>query len=220
MVPVDELFRCLPRHSELEAAYAAASNQTERLVLAATLGMASARKLKAAVQRTRLALDALSPGVPPPAGWPESILLGRPARRVRSSPPRHLLVWWLTEGQHIAGTDELPIGTLIEHLTESAQLGGARAAQIALLVYDRPVLPFDRPVLRVLVRHGWIDPAPEALAEQPYLILETHSADDVRRLYFALRETAEKYCGVTSPKCTNCPLAELLPEGGPLEPVC
>lgn len=114
-------------------------------------------------------------------------------------------------------------------LTAMKGIGAAGADAVLLYALKRPAYPVDRATFRVLVRHGWLDPTAtydearnlvvdcavsvgvydeRALARNEFL------ADDLMDLAHGMEQIGRRYCRPDVPRCDDCPLASLLPEGG------
>jgi len=97
-------------------------------------------------------------------------------------------------------------------------IGPETADSILLYAGGLPTFVIDTYTHRVLARHGWIE------FDADYHTLKGHfesNLDEDVALYneyhALLVRVGHLYCRKT-PKCDACPLAELLPDGGPLEP--
>ncbi len=98
-------------------------------------------------------------------------------------------------------------------------VGPETADSILLYAGGLPVFVVDTYTHRVLARHGWIgfdadyhaiqDYFQSGLPEDPALYNEYHAL---------LVRLGKEYCRKSKPKCEQCPLAEWLPDAGPLEP--
>jgi endonuclease-3 related protein len=111
-----------------------------------------------------------------------------------------------------------PIDTLREELLSVHGVGPETADSILLYAGNLPTFVVDTYTHRVLARHGWIgfDADYHAIKEH----FESRLAADCQLFneYHALLvRVGHEHCRKT-PKCESCPLAEMLPEGGPLEP--
>lgn len=112
-----------------------------------------------------------------------------------------------------------PLDVLREELLAVHGIGRETADSILLYAGNLPRFVVDAYTYRVLTRHGWIgfeadyDQLQEYfegnLAEDPVLYNEFHAL---------LVRLGKDYCRKTGPKCAACPLREMLPRGGPLEP--
>ncbi len=110
-------------------------------------------------------------------------------------------------------------GALREELLAVQGIGPETADSILLYAGKMPVFVVDAYTHRVLSRHGWIDFQADyheiqdlfhgSLPEDVQLFNEYHAL---------LVRLGKDYCRKRSPRCEDCPLAGLLPEGGPLEP--
>lgn len=91
------------------------------------------------------------------------------------------------------------------------------ADRVLLAVARMPVWPTSRASIRVGCRHGWIDPGAE-YDEWQGLFVRALEADVARlaRLSATIDRVGKEHCG-PKPNCDGCPLAPLLPPGGPVE---
>lgn len=94
-------------------------------------------------------------------------------------------------------------------------VGPETADSIILYAAGKPSFVVDTYTHRVMSRHGWIEP--EADYHQIKDHFESQLPIDVPLYneFHALLVRVGHHCSKT-PKCEGCPLAELLPEGGPL----
>ncbi len=109
--------------------------------------------------------------------------------------------------------------TLRDELLGVHGVGPETADSILLYAGEMPVFVVDAYTHRVLSRHGWIgfdagyheiqDHFQSSLPQDVALYNEFHAL---------LVRVGNRYCRKTRPKCGECPLAELLPDGGPLQP--
>jgi len=110
------------------------------------------------------------------------------------------------------------VSTLREELLSVNGIGPETADSILLYAGGLPTFVIDTYTHRVLARHGWIgfdadyyelqDHFDSALPKDAALYNEYHAL---------LVRLGHTHCR-KRPKCDGCPLIELLPEGGPLEP--
>jgi len=108
---------------------------------------------------------------------------------------------------------------LREQLLGVQGIGPETADSILLYAAGKPVFVVDAYTHRVLARHGWIDF--EADYYQLQELFHGSLPEDVQLFneYHALLVRLGKdYCRKRNPRCEECPLAQLLPESGPLEP--
>jgi endonuclease-3 len=107
---------------------------------------------------------------------------------------------------------DAPIGEAADYLTAFYGIGPKTAAFTLLFGFDRPVLPVDNGVLRVVRRLRLVRPkARDAEAEQvlsPLIARGRHYAAHV--LLFA---HAKERCRPKNPKCQECLLREVCPYG-------
>jgi endonuclease III related protein len=105
-------------------------------------------------------------------------------------------------------------------------IGLATADAILLFALRRPSYPVDRATFRVLVRHDWLDPG--ALYDEARDLLVGQASDDgevpdgeaANRLIDVSRgmgQLGRRFCRAAAPRCDQCPLEPVLPEGGPRE---
>lgn len=107
---------------------------------------------------------------------------------------------------------DLPTPQAIEYLSQFPGVGPKTVACVLLFACRKPVLPVDTHVHRVSRRLGLIGPrvdaerAHEELARlvPPRLVLEFH---------IQLIRHGRTLCAARNPKCQDCPLLDLCPEG-------
>jgi len=112
-----------------------------------------------------------------------------------------------------------PTDSLREEIAGLNGIGPATADAILLFALRRATYPVDRATYRVLVRHGWLEP--ESDYDEARAVVERLSPDDpdgLARLSRGMERVGRDYCRVGSPRCEQCPLRPVLPEGGPREP--
>jgi endonuclease III related protein len=100
------------------------------------------------------------------------------------------------------------------------------ADAILLFALKRPSYPLDRGTFRVLVRHGWLDPsalydeARDELVEKATgrgEVPDGEAASALIEVALGMEQLGRQYCRAAAPRCEQCPLESLLPEGGPRE---
>jgi endonuclease-3 related protein len=94
-------------------------------------------------------------------------------------------------------------------------VGPETADSIVLYAAGLPSFVVDTYTHRVLARHGWIEP--EADYHQIKELFESQLPVDVplyNEFHALLVRVGHHHCRKT-PVCEGCPLAELLPPGGP-----
>ena len=111
------------------------------------------------------------------------------------------------------------LATLREQLLGVSGIGPETADAILLYAANKPTFVVDTYTHRILARHGWIG------YEADYHEIKDHfecSLPPDERLYneyhALLVRLGKDYCRKTAPKCEACPLAELLPASGIVEP--
>ena len=107
---------------------------------------------------------------------------------------------------------------LRENLLSVNGVGPETADSILLYAAELPSFVVDTYTHRVLARHGWIgfDAGYDQIKEH----FEYGLDQDVglyNEYHALLVRVGHLHCRKT-PRCENCPLQELLPDGGPLEP--
>ena len=127
---------------------------------------------------------------------------------------------WLVERHHgdFEELEALSTATLREELRQIRGLGPTTVEAVLLDGLDRFTYPLDRPSLRVLARHGWIEPWSEFDDTREFL--EQALGQDpsaARRWSRWMTRLAREYCLAKRPCCENCPLRFALPEGGALQ---
>jgi len=109
--------------------------------------------------------------------------------------------------------------TLREELLAVNGVGPETADSILLYAGGLGVFVVDAYTHRIFARHGWIGFDADYHQIQDYI--QSSLPEDVRLYneYHALLVYAGKhFCNKSKPKCHECPLREMLPDGGPLEP--
>ena len=98
-------------------------------------------------------------------------------------------------------------------------IGPETADSILLYAGGLPVFVVDTYTHRVLTRHGWIGfDADYHQIQDTFQGTLPEDVDMYNEYHALLVHVGKHYCRKREPKCGECPLAELLPDGGPLEP--
>lgn len=98
-------------------------------------------------------------------------------------------------------------------------VGPETADSILLYALEQPALVVDTYTLRIFARHGWIDYGADYHQLQEHLASELpEDVSTYNELHALLVHVGHHYCR-RQPKCQECPLREMLPEGGVVEPV-
>lgn len=111
------------------------------------------------------------------------------------------------------------LATLREELLGVSGIGPETADAILLYAGGLPTFVVDTYTHRVLARHGWIG------YEAGYDEIKDHFESSLpadaalyNEYHALLVRVGKEYCRKTEPKCAACPLCELLPSSGIVEP--
>jgi endonuclease-3 related protein len=108
---------------------------------------------------------------------------------------------------------------LREELLAVNGIGPETADSILLYAGNLPTFVVDAYTHRVLARHGWIGFEADYHQIQDYLLASLPQEVQLYNEFHALIvHLGKHYCKKTGPKCRECPLFKMLPEGGLLEP--
>ncbi|MBX7165769.1 MAG: endonuclease III domain-containing protein [Pirellulales bacterium] len=111
-----------------------------------------------------------------------------------------------------------PAAELREALLSINGIGPETADSILLYAGQIPTFVVDAYTHRVYKRHGWIEPEADYHAVQDHFHAALPLDAAMFNEYHALLVSVGKqHCG-KQPRCTGCPLAEMLPPSGPCEP--
>lgn len=110
------------------------------------------------------------------------------------------------------------LATLREALLGVNGIGPETADSILLYAGGYPTFVVDTYTHRIFARHGWIDFDSGYYDIKDYFESGLERDPQLYNEYHALLVRAGHLHCRKVPKCAGCPLAELLPEGGPLEP--
>lgn len=139
--------------------------------------------------------------------------------RVKSRRLQNLMRWLAdrAEGdvQRLRDCDQQ---ALREELLALNGIGPETADSILLYALDMPAMVVDAYTLRIWARHGWIDYEADYHALQEHLSCELPDDPAIyNELHALIVEVGKRWCK-PKPKCDGCPLQELLPDGGIVEP--
>lgn len=113
---------------------------------------------------------------------------------------------------------ELSTQDLRERLLAVNGVGPETADSIALYAAEKPIFVVDAYTNRVLKRHGWIDfEADYHEIQQHFHNSLEHNTGMFNEFHALMVQVGKNHCGKQA-KCDGCPLQNLLPAGGPLEP--
>jgi endonuclease III related protein len=140
--------------------------------------------------------------------------------RVKAKRLRNLLRFVVEQhGGSLDAMREVETSQLREELLAVNGIGPETADSILLYALDKPVMVVDAYTHRIWARHGWIDYDTDyhqlqetvagGLPDEAPLLNELH----------ALIVNVGKHWCKRVPKCEQCPLQELLPPGGVMEPL-
>jgi endonuclease III related protein len=111
-----------------------------------------------------------------------------------------------------------PLPELREELLAVHGIGPETADSILLYAGNLPAFVVDTYTHRIFARHGWIGFDADYHEIQDYC--QSNLPQDAalyNEFHALLVNVGKNYCRKTAPKCRECPLAEMLPKGGPLE---
>jgi endonuclease-3 related protein len=98
-------------------------------------------------------------------------------------------------------------------------IGPETADSILLYAGNLPTFVVDAYTHRILARHGWIDFEADYHQIQEYLVSSLpEDAQLYNEFHAQFVYLGKHYCKKTAPKCRECPLFKMLPQGGPLAP--
>lgn len=112
------------------------------------------------------------------------------------------------------------LASLREKLLAVHGIGPETADAILLYAGGLPTFVVDTYTHRVLARHGWIGYDAGYHDIKEYFECALPAEATLYNEYHALLVRVGKdYCRRTAPKCNGCPLADMLPVNGPVEPI-
>ena len=140
--------------------------------------------------------------------------------RVKARRLRHLLDWLVERhGGSLDAMFAMPLAELREELLAVHGVGPETADSILLYAGKMPTFVIDAYTHRVAKRHGWIEEDADYYALKELFEGGVEADEAVYNEYHALLVRVGKlYCRKSVAKCDECPLAKLLPEGGPRDP--
>jgi len=126
--------------------------------------------------------------------------------------------------EHYNGSLETMFATPVDQLREELLgvhgVGPETADSILLYAGELPVFVVDAYTQRIFARHGWVPFDSDYHQTQDYL--RDHLPEDValyNEFHALLVVLGKDYCRKSRPRCDECPLGELLPDGAPLKPI-
>lgn len=130
---------------------------------------------------------------------------------------QRLAQWWQQEfGDELNPLWSADIAHYRVALRAIRGLGPETADRLLLFGASLPVFPIDRAILRVAVRHGWIDlPVDDEGAQTTFRSAFGPDINSQQSAARGLKSIGATFCG-REPNCVECPLRSLLPEHGPL----
>ncbi|MFO1022774.1 MAG: hypothetical protein U0903_19080 [Planctomycetales bacterium] len=130
---------------------------------------------------------------------------------------KKLAPWWSENISPDDGADGHSTEELQQQLMALPGINRELADRLLLLVFGRAVVPLERGLLRIGVRHGWLDTSADYEEWQSFFVRGCENAGvELIPLLTHLRQVGKEFCG-PQPKCTACPLQTLLPPSGPYE---
>lgn len=131
------------------------------------------------------------------------------------------LAKWLVERWQgdLDSLAEASTETIRDELRQINGVGPATADWLLLKGLNKPAFPVDRASYRIFLRHGWIDITADY--DEARSVLERLAPDDPAKLAHWsnwFEKIGKDHCKQTAPRCDRCPLRNVLPDHGPLEP--
>jgi endonuclease-3 related protein len=144
-------------------------------------------------------------------------------RRIRLTskalgPLRRIARWTVDRGLDDEAWTELTTEAIRDAWRGLNGVGPATADALLLFALGRPTIPVRQASYRILARHGWLDPSSDY--DEARSTLESIAPDDpnqLGQLELALTKLGRDFCKPTAPRCDQCPLQPLLPDGGPVD---
>ena len=126
--------------------------------------------------------------------------------------------FWREYAGSIAAMQRVDTSSLREQLLAVHGIGPETADAILLYALKKPVLVVDTYTQRVFARHGWVSYETDYHQLQETLASELPEEVQIyNELHALLVQVGKDFCRKT-PRCDDCPLQEMLPEQGIVEP--
>ena len=140
--------------------------------------------------------------------------------QVKAKRLRNLLEFVVEEyGGSLDAMFKTSLSTLREQLLAVNGIGPETADAILLYAGGLPTFVVDTYTHRILARHGWVGYESDYQEIKDYFESALPADAPLYNEYHALLVQAGKdYCKRTAPKCEACPLRDMLPVGGIVEP--
>jgi endonuclease-3 related protein len=140
--------------------------------------------------------------------------------QVKAKRLRNLLKFVIDEyGGSLDAMFRTDLATLREKLLGIHGIGPETADAILLYAGGLPIFVVDTYTHRILARHGWIGYDSDYHEIKDYFEGALPAEAKLYNEYHALLvRVGKEFCRKTNPKCDECPLAELLPATGIVEP--
>jgi endonuclease-3 len=116
------------------------------------------------------------------------------------------------DGDPLCELEAMPLARARERLLELPGVGRKTAACVLLFSFDRPEVPVDTHVYRVLTRLGFLPPR-TPLDRAHDVVLGLVPPPDAYEVHVSLIRHGRRTCTARSPRCAECPLLDLCPEG-------
>jgi endonuclease III related protein len=139
--------------------------------------------------------------------------------RLKTKRLRNLLALIVQEyGGSIDLMRAAPSDLMREQLLSVSGIGPETADSILLYALDWPVMVVDTYTHRIFFRHGWTSAETDYHQLQDEILVRLpQDVSLYQQLHALLVNVGHHYCSKKKPKCGECPLQEMLPEGGMIE---
>src|SRR5215203_2007239 len=118
------------------------------------------------------------------------------------------------EDDDLAWMEDAPLDEAREYLCELPGVGRKTAACVLLFSYGRPDVPVDTHVFRVGSRLGlWRERASFEEAHDELLRLAGRDGQEAYETHVLLIRHGRRTCVARNPRCADCPLRRICPEG-------